>query len=113
MRTNEEMLRAVHERASQMRHAQRKRRAFLAGGAAVGCALIMTMLLAGAMPTFQRRRLPGNESVMQASMLTDSGALGYAVVGIVAFLLGAAATVFCVLFREWRDREEKRDDRER
>ena len=113
MRTNEKMLSAVHGRASEMRHARSRRRTILMGGGAAACAVALIALMALPMPALQDRLVPGGGSAaMQASILADSGALGYAVVGIVAFLLGVAVTVFCMLLRNQREGEEARHDRE-
>lgn len=107
MRTNEEMLSAVHGRASEMRRARSRRRTVLMGGGAAACAVALIALMALAMPSLQDSLVPGSDgAAMQASILADSGALGYAVVGIVAFLLGVAVTVFCVLLRKQGDSAE-------
>ena len=113
MRTNEEMLHAAHGRVSERRRARSRRRTILVGGGAAACAVALIAPMALAMPAFQDKLVPGNVSAaMQASILADSGALGYAVVGIVAFLLGVAVTVFCVLLRKQQNGEEDRHDRE-
>ena len=67
-------------------------------------ALALWMPEAGAVPT-----LNGTGS-MSASIFTDSGYLGYIVIGIVAFLLGCAVTVFCLRLRKWQKDKEKEDD---
>lgn len=113
MRTNEEMLHAVHGRASRMRRARSRRRTILAGGGAAACAVALIALMALAMPSFQDKLVPGHAgAAMQASILGDSDALGYVAVGIVAFLLGVAVTVFCMLLRKQQNGEEARHDRE-
>ncbi len=112
MRTNEEMLNAVHGRASEMRRKRSRRRTIFMGGGAAACALALIALLAQAMPSLQDKLVPGNGgAAMQASILADSGALGFAVVGIVAFMLGVAVTVLCLLMRRQRDGEDERHDR--
>ena len=112
MRTNEEMLNAVHGRASEMRRERSRRRIILTGGGAVACAIALIVLMVLAMPSLQNKLVPGNDSAaMQASILADSGALGFAVVGIVAFMLGVAVTVLCLLMRRQRDGEDERHDR--
>jgi len=112
MRTNEEMLAAVHDRATEMNRARRKRRTFFMGGGAGVLALVLIVLLASIMPSFQGRWAPDKSVTLQASVLADSGMLGYVVVGIVAFLLGIAVTVFCVLLHNRRDKEEQGCDRD-
>ena len=113
MRSNEEMLRAVHERAAALDRAKRKKRRLLMESGVVALALALIVLLASAMPSLQERWTPDATLSLQASALTDSGMLGFVVVGILAFLLGVAVTVFCVLLRDKRDREDDRRDRDR
>ena len=47
---------------------------------------------------------------MSASIFSGSGYLGYIVIGIVAFLLGCAVTVFCFRLRKWQKDKENEDD---
>ena len=44
---------------------------------------------------------------MHASIFAGSGALGYIVIAIIAFLLGVALTMFCIRLREWQERKDK------
>ena len=112
MRTNEEMLGAVHDRALEMCRARSRRRKALAGGGAAACTVALIVLMALAMPALQDALVPARgDAAMQASILADSGALGYAAVGIVAFLLGVAVTVFCMLLRKDPGGEGERHDR--
>ena len=113
MRTNDEIIKAVHDRAAEIKRAQRKRQALLMGGGAVACALALVVLLASIISSLHWKQHSDNSIALQASMMADSGALGYVVVGILAFLLGIAVTVFCILLRRWRDGEEKPHDRDR
>ena len=112
MRSNEEMIKAVHEREAEMRRARRKRQNLWMGGGVAVCALVLIALLVVYMPTIYERLSPERPVTMQASALADSGVLGYAVIGIVAFLLGIAVTVFCVLLRSRRDEEKNGHDRD-
>lgn len=112
MRTNEEMLRAVHDRAGQMRRDKVRRQNTLMGGGAVLCAMVLMALIVVNMPSVMDNLPPKPANTMQASILTDSGVLGYAVVSIVAFLLGVAVTAFCMMLRN-RTGEEKNHDRDR
>ena len=113
MRTNDEIIKAVHDRAAEMKRAKRKRQTLLMSGVAVACALVLIVLMGSFMPSPQRQWASDDSAALQASMFSDSGVLSYVVVGIIAFLLGIAVTVFCVLLRRWRDEEEKPDDRDR
>lgn len=112
MLTNKEMLKAVHTRAAEMNRARQKRLTLFMGGGAVVLALVLIVLLASVMPSFQERLAPDTSVTLQASVLADSGMLGYVVVGIVAFLLGIAVTAFCVLLHNRRNGEEQGCDRD-
>ena len=100
------MLEAVHEKAARK---QRRRTMFMGCGVTI-CALTVILLLAFAISAYRVKQIPKVTPAYQASLLTDSGALGYAVVGIVAFLLGVSVTVFCLLLQKRREQEEKRHD---
>lgn len=113
MRTDDEIIKAVHDRAMEMKQTQRKRQTILMGGIAFVCALVLVVLLASVMPSLQRQWSVDDSAALQASMFAASGVLSYVVVGIIAFLLGIMVTVFCVLLRRWRDGEEKSHDRDR
>ena len=107
------MLKAVHGRAAEMRRQKRRRQNIWMGSGAMVFALAVIVLMVMNMPAITERLAPENAATMQASILTDSGLLGYAVVGIVAFLLGIAVTVFCMLLRSKREEEDKPHDRDR
>ena len=42
-------------------------------------------------------------------MFSDSGALGYIVVALLAFLLGVSVTVFCLRLKKWREKKDRED----
>ena len=92
MRTDEEFLAAVHKRAAGIERETRGRRARLLGAGAV----------LGGLAAVQTAALPA-EASFRASVFADAGALGYVVVGVTAFLLGAAVTVLCYRLRKNRD----------
>ena len=113
MRANKEKLQGARGRAAETRRVQRRRQTIWLGGGAAMCALALILLLAVRMPAVTERLIPVSGKAMQASILTDSGLLGYAVIGMVAFLLGVAVTVFCDLLRRGAADEEKHHDRDR
>ena len=110
MRTNEERIAAMHERAAEMNKTERARKVRIMQftGAAVACAA--TFMLAVFMPhinDFELGPATGAEDNMHASIFADSGVLGYIVIAIIAFLLGVALTMFCIRLREWQERKDK------
>lgn len=113
MRTNEEILKAVHDKSEQMRRNRRKRQDILLGGSAFVFAVALIALTVVHMPSIMETIMPAGTVSMQASILTNSGLLGYAVVAIIAFLLGTAVAVFCGMLRVRRKKEDQANDRDR
>ncbi len=111
MRSDNEMLKAVHDRANEMLRKQRRRRDRLLAGAVLSCAAAVIVLTILAVPSLTGKNVPASAASVQAGLLADSGILGYAAVCIVSFLLGIAVTVFCLLLRKKRNTEEKPNDR--
>ena len=105
MRTNEDRIAAMHARAKELNKEQRARkvRVMQVVGAAVSVAA--TIMLAVFMPKITEYD-PDPVSGSSASVLNDSGALGFVVIAIIAFLLGVAATMFCYRLREWQERKD-------
>ena len=102
MRTDKEFLDAMHARAAGIERKARARRARAIGlGATLG-GLAAVILLALVMPSFEAASL-SVEASARASLFAESGALGYVVIGVTAFLLGAAVTVLCYRLRKDRD----------
>ena len=102
MHTTEERVLSVLDRRTALKYSNRQR---WVGGAlaalclllAVGCALAVSQLSLQGIGT-------GAQST--ASLFAKSGMLGYAVVAILAFLLGVTATLFCFLLGKERRRHD-------
>jgi len=108
MRTNEERINAMHTRAAVLRREKRKRQTRLTGGVSIALCLVLIVVLAAVMP-----RLPlasaGTPSIMTGSIFAESGALGYIIVALLAFLLGVSVTVFCLRLKKWREDRDRED----
>ena len=102
MRTDEAFLSSMHKRAANIERETRARRARWIGVGATLGGLAAVVLLALLTPSVQTAALPA-EASFRASVFADAGALGYVVVGVTAFLLGAAVTVLCYRLRKNRD----------
>ena len=105
MRTGEERIAAMHARADELKNRQREHRVRIMQAVSIVIAVVAVVLLAVFMPQIQPEAgaassLPGN---MQASIFADSGALGYVVIAVIAFLLGSAVTIFCFRLKKWQD----------
>ena len=104
MRTNEERSRLIHKRTAEIKREKRNRlqRGLDAVCIAV-CMLLVTEPAAGSIV----------HSSGAASMIGSHAALGYIVMGLLAFLLGVCVTVLLYRLRrrnERRSREEKEDE---
>ncbi len=96
MRTDVERLEAMHKRAEEIsaeNFNKKKKIYYIAASLAVMAAIIA---LAFYMPTLNADITEASSgSEMSASMFNDSSSLSYIVIGIAAFLLGMAFTIFC------------------
>ncbi len=112
MRSNEERLAALHARAAELKSEKRTRRVAALQAVSACLCLAAVIALALAMPGLATSVTAETaETVMRASLFAGSSALGYIVVGVVAFLLGAAGTVFCFRLKKWRADKDKGDGR--
>ena len=94
--TAEERIEAMHARASEMRYEAARRRSRFAVISASVVSLAVILNLAFIMPaTMERFTSPGGIGDLKGSILSGSPVIGYVVIGIVAFLLGAAVTLLC------------------
>ena len=104
MRTNEDRIALMHARAGVI---ERKRRSFHAKiyrTASVAACFVFIVLLAVMIPNMTPELASGTYAgTASASIFTDNDFLGYVVIGIVAFLLGGAVTVFCFKLKKWQE----------
>ena len=104
MHTNEDRISAMHRRAAEIQREKRKRpvRGLNAGSAALGLALavlpgVRMPKLAAGLPM---ETAAGSAS---ASIFNQSGALGYVVTALLAFLLGVCVAVVCIRLKKWHE----------
>ena len=113
MRTNDERIEAMHRRAEKLK-TERNTRIMQAASAA--CGLLLVIILAAFMPVLSGRISPQDTQLgLNGSIFSDSGMLGYIVIGIVAFALGITVTVFCYQIKKYQtgnDPDCKDEDRE-
>ena len=108
MRTHEERIAAMHSRAAELNKAQRKRKVRIMQFAGSAVAFAATIMLAVFMPRISDFETNTN-AWPTGSVFADSGALGYIVIAIIAFLLGVALTMFCIRLSEWQKRKDKEE----
>ena len=109
MRTSEERVEELHRRMSARRKDRAQRRYTAVSAAAFGACLATALLLAVAVSRVPIADPGAAAAAATASIFAGSMALGYVVVALLAFCLGALVTVFC--FRMKKHGEERRDDR--
>lgn len=102
MRTDKDFLDAMHKRAADIEREERRHRARVIGFSAQLGGLAAVVMMAIFMPSFENTIL-SVETSARASLFAVSGVLGYVVIGITAFCLGAALTVLCYRLRKKTD----------
>ena len=97
MRSNEERISAMHIRASEIKKEQIKRRNSIIGYACVLVCFFAVIGMGLGFPRLLTHNVQGSDyDGMNASIFSGYDALGYIVIGILAFMLGAAVTVLCM-----------------
>ena len=110
MRTNEERSQLIHKRTAEIKREKQKR---IQRGLDAVCIAVCMLLVTGIgawMPELMTEPAAGSivHSSGAASMIGSHAALGYIVMGLLAFLLGVCVTV--LRRNERRSREEKEDE---
>ena len=109
MRSNEERLHALHERAAELEKNRRNRKVLLAEAAAAAVCMIFIALLSVHIAGTAGSYAGGNAGpAMQAGIFSGSVVLGYIVLGVAAFLLGAAVTIFFYCLKKWQDEKNRK-----
>ena len=116
MRTNEQCVEELHRRM-RARRRMKVRRARTIGAASVAACLILTLLAALGVSRAPFRAPGAAQEGAAASILVDRGSLGFVLVGLLGFCLGALVTILCFRLRTRAEtkpeaeEEEERNDR--
>ena len=110
MRTNEERIAALHRRAAQLEREKRIRQTRILRRASAAACLVLIAVLAVLIYGAAGLSSPVGQAGLSGSLFAGSGALNAVVIAIVAFLLGAAVTVFCFLLKARMDRQKEEDE---
>ena len=108
MRTSEERVRELHRRMEAMEKAKSRRRVQLICAAACSTCVVITVaitLVIASLPVHSPGAIAGSAA---ASIFADHASLGFVVVALLAFCLGALVTIFC--FRMKRHMQENQDN---
>ena len=110
MRSHEERVAETKRRIAKMEREKRLRRNTVTMASAVAACLVLLIGASLAMPGIAANIQTGNYSGFEtaASMYGGGAALGYIVIGLLAFLLGVCVTVLCFRLRQM-NREDGQD----
>ena len=110
MRSLEERIVETKRRIAKMEREKRRRRNAITMASAVAACLALLVGASLAMPGIAARIQTGDYSGFEtaASMYGGGAALGYIVIGLLAFLIGVCVTVLCFRLRQM-NREDGQD----
>ena len=108
MRSNEERIAEVKRRIAEKEYKKRLRREWAAAVCCVAACLAVIAGVSLSMPDTVSRIEMGTSSGFEtaATMLGGSTALGYIVVGLLAFVRGVCVTVLCFRIRRLNEEEQ-------
>ena len=112
MRSHEERIAETKRRIAARQRGKRRRRNTVTMASAVAACLALLIGASLAMPGIAASIQTGDYSGFEtaASILHGGAALGYIVIGLLAFLLGVCVTVLCFRLRQMNRKDEQ--DRE-
>ena len=110
MRSHEERVAETKRRIAKMEREKRRRRNTITMASAVAACLVLLIGASFAMPGIAAKIQTGDYVGFEtaASMYGGGAALGYIVIGLLAFLLGVCVTVLCFRMRQM-NREDGQD----
>ena len=110
MRSHEERVAETKRRIAKMEREKQRRRNTVTMASAVAACLALLIGASLAMPGIAANIQTGDYSGFEtaASMYGGGAALGYIVIGLLAFLLGVCVTVLCFRMRQM-NREDGQD----
>ena len=102
MRSHEERITETKRRITKIEREKRRRRDTITIASAVAACLALLIGASLAMPGIAASIQTGNYSGLEtaASIFHGGAALGYIVIGLLAFLLGVCVTVLCFRLRQ-------------
>ena len=110
MRSHEERVAETKRRIAQIEREKRRRRNTITMASAVAACLVLLIGASLAMPGIAAKIQTGDYASFEtaASMYGGGAALGYIIIGLLAFLLGVCVTVLCFRLRQM-SREDEQD----
>ena len=114
MRSHEERVAEAKRRIAKMEREKQRRRNTVTMVSAVAACLVLLIGASFAMPGIAAKIQTGDYSGFEtaASMYGGSAALGYIVIGLLAFLLGVCVTVLCFRLRQMSREDGQNEESE-
>ena len=114
MRSHEERVAETKRRIAKMEREKRRRRNTITMASAVAACLALLIGASLAMPGIAASIQTGDYSGFEtaASIFHGGAALGYIVIGLLAFLLGVCVTVLCVRLRQMSREDGQNEESE-
>ena len=114
MRSHEERVTETKRRIAKIEREKRRRRNTIAMASAVAACLALLIGTSLAMPGIAANIQTGDYSGFEtaASMYGGSAALGYIVIGLLAFLLGVCVTILCFRIRQMNREDDQNEESE-
>lgn len=114
MRSLEERVVETKRRIDKIERAKRRRRNTITMASAVAACLALLIGASLAMPGIAAKIQAGDYSGFEtaASMYGGGAALGYIVIGLLAFLLGVCVTVLCFRLRQMNREDGQNEESE-
>ena len=114
MRSHEERVAETKRRIAKIEQEKRRRRNVITMASAVAACLALLVGASLAMPGIATRIQTGDYSGFEtaASIFHGGAALGYIVIGLLAFLLGVCVTVLCFRLRQMNREDDQNKESE-
>ena len=114
MRSHEERVTETKRRIAKMEREKRRRRNTVTMASAVAACLVLLIGASLAMPGIAANIQTGDYAGFEtaASMYGGGAALGYIVIGLLAFLLGVCVTVLCFRLRQMNREDGQNEESE-
>ena len=114
MRCHEERVAETKRRIAKMEREKQRRRNTITTASAVAACLALLIGASLAMPGIASNIQTGDYSGFEtaASIFRGGAALGYIVIGLLAFLLGVCVTVLCFRLRQMNREDDQNKERE-
>ena len=114
MRSHEERVAETKRRIAKIEREKLRRRNTITMASAVAACLVLLIGASLAMPGIAANIQTGDYAGFEtaASMYGGGAALGYIVIGLLAFLLGVCVTVLCFRLRQMNREDEQNEESE-